>query len=243
MPNLTLNSFYTRIWQREFTSSEYTSTVFLEDAHLIAQDIWSDIIYARKGNRNWDIWLADTVALQDEYTKPAVSSTTVGADYIHSVSVAYSGDTYTGTGGLQYKLCRQATEEEIKDWTRLLEEQSIEDPIYFEADGSLFIAPDPRATEVWTNRIRLTGARSVASGGWTTATTEQETKLPLFLLDTLYYGIAWKANEFMRREPTLIQSKFNFYESMKIKNIRKLNTEQSEIMGEREIEIDPITWE
>lgn len=45
----------------------------------------------------------------------------------------------------------------------------------------------------------------------------------------------------MRREPTLIQSKFNFYESMKIKNIRKLNTEQSEIMGEREIEIDPIT--
>ena len=121
-------------------------------------------------------------------------------DYLHTVSVAYSSDTYTETGGLQYKLCRQATEEEIKDWTRLLEEQSTEEPIYFEADGSLFIAPDPRSTEVGTNRLRLTGARSIASGGWTTSTTETETKLPLFLLDTLYYGIAWKANEFMRRD-------------------------------------------
>jgi len=55
-------------------------------------------------------------------------------DYLHTVSVAYSDDTYTETGGLQYKLCRQATEEEIKNWTRLLEEQPIEEPIYFEAD-------------------------------------------------------------------------------------------------------------
>lgn len=242
MWNLTLNSLYTRIWQREFTDSTYTSTFFLEDAHLIAQDIWSDIIYARKGNRNWDIWLADTVSLQDEYTKPAVTSTSVGMDYLHTVSVAYSSDTYTETGGLQYKLCRQATEEEIKDWTRLLEEQSTEEPIYFEADGSLFIAPDPRSTEVGTNRLRLTGARSIASGGWTTSTTETETKLPLFLLDTLYYGIAWKANEFMRRDAGIVQSKYSFYEMMKIKNIRKLNTEQSELM-ETEHVIDPIIWE
>jgi len=242
MPNLTLNSFYTRIWQREFTDSTYTSTFFLEDAHIIAQDMWSDIIYARKGNRNWDIWLADTVSLQDEYTKPAVTSTTVWMDYLHTVSVAYSDDTYTETGGLQYKLCRQATEEEIKNWTRLLEEQPIEEPIYFEADWSLFIAPDPRSTEVGTGRLRLTGARSIASGGWTTSTTETETKLPLFLLDTLYYGIVWKANEFMRRDAGVIQGKFNFYEMMKIKNIRKLNTEQSELMDTENV-IDPIIWE
>lgn len=242
MPNFTLSSFYTRIWDREYTDSTYTTAKFLEDAHIITQDMWSDIIYARKGNRNWDIWLADTVSLQDEYTKPAVSSTDVGADYIHTVSVAYSDDTYTETGTLQYTLCRQATEEEIKNWVRLLEEQSIEEPIYFEADNSIFIAPDPRSDEVWTGRLRLTGARSIASGGWTTSTTEQETKLPLFLLDTLYYGIAWKANEFMRRDENILDRKQAKYEQMKIRNIRKLNTEQSELMDSDPV-IDPIIWE
>jgi hypothetical protein len=77
MANLTLNSIYTRIVAREYPDSTYTSTFFLEDAHIITQDIWSDIIYQRKGNTNWDIWLADTVALQDEYTYPAKSSTLV----------------------------------------------------------------------------------------------------------------------------------------------------------------------
>lgn len=242
MPNLTLSSFYTRIWDREYTDSTYTTAKFLEDAHIIAQDIWSDIIYARKGNRNWDIWLADTVALQDEYTKPSVTSTNVWMDYLHTVSVAYASDAYTWTGWLVYKLCRQATEEEIKNWTRLLEEQSKDDPIYFEADNSLFIAPDPRSTEVGEWRLRLTGARSIASGGWTTATTETETKLPLFLLDTLYYGIAWKANEFMRRDDDIIDKKEAKYIRKKIENIRKLNTEQSELMDTEHI-IDPIIWE
>lgn len=65
---LTLNSLYTRIGNREYTDSTYTTGIFLEDAHIIAQDLWSDIIYARKGDRNWDIFYADTVALQDEYT-------------------------------------------------------------------------------------------------------------------------------------------------------------------------------
>ena len=112
--------------------------------------------------------------------------------------------------------------------------------MYFESDGSIFIAPDPRSTEVGTNRLRLTGVRSIASGGWTTATTESETKLPLFLLDTLYYGVAWKANEFMRRDANIVQSKFNFYDMMKAKNIRKLNTEASELM-DKEYIVDPIT--
>ena len=225
MPNLTLNSFYTRIGQREFTDSTYTSAFFLEDAHLIAQDIWSDIIYARKGNRNWDVWKTDTVALQNEYTKPSASSTTVGMDWLESVSVAYSGNTYSETGDLQYTPCRQATEEEKKNWVKLLQEQPKVSPLYYESDGSIFIAPDPRTTEVGTERLRLTGVRSIASGGWTTATTESETKLPLFLLDTLYYGIAWK---------------FNFYDMMKARNIRKLNTEASELM-EKEYIVDPIT--
>ena len=97
MPNLTLASINTRIVAREYPDSTYTSAFFLEDAHIITQDIWSDIIYARKGNTNWDTWTFDTVALQDEYTYPARSSTVVGADWIESVSIAFQSDTYTDT--------------------------------------------------------------------------------------------------------------------------------------------------
>jgi len=43
----------------------------------------------------------------------------------------------------------------------------------------------------------------------------------------------------MRRDAGVIQGKFNFYEMMKIKNIRKLNTEQSELMDTENV-IDPI---
>jgi len=228
MPNLTLGSLYTRIWQREYTDSTYTSVFFLEDAHIITQDIWSDIIYARKWDRNWDIWTADTVALQDEYTTPTKSSTIVWADWIESVSVAYGSDIYTASWNKQYIPCSQATIEQKKNWVYFSENQPKESPIFYESDWSVFIAPDPRTSEAWVWRLKITWVRNNASGGWTTSTTEQETKLPLFLLDVLYYGIVWKANEFMRRDPNIVQSKYNFYVDQKKRWIMKLNTESSE---------------
>lgn len=48
MPNLTLDSLYDRIVAREYPDATYTSAFFLEDAHIITQDIWSDVIYERK---------------------------------------------------------------------------------------------------------------------------------------------------------------------------------------------------
>lgn len=245
MPSLTLNSLYTRLVAREYPDSTYSTTFFLEDAHIITQDIWSDIQYMRRGNTNWDIWLADTVALQYEYTYPTKSSILVGADWIESVSVAYQSDTYTNIGSLKYAPCKKATIEQIRDWTRLSQELSKETPIYFESDGSIFIAPDPRSTEVWVNRLQITWVRSNASGWWTTSTTEQETKLPLFLLDTLYYGIVWKCNEFMRRDTAFVQSKYNFYVEQKRRGILKMNTDSSESyettdMSVQEVESDEL---
>lgn len=97
MSNISLSSLKTRLIQRNYLDSTYSDTIYLEDCHFAAQDIWSAIIYARKGNKSWDIWLADTVALQDEYSRPLVTSTNVGADFIESVSIAYNSDTYTNT--------------------------------------------------------------------------------------------------------------------------------------------------
>lgn len=77
MANLTLNSLYSRTIAQSYVSTlDYSTTLFLEDAHIIAQDIWSDVIKVNKGLSNWTIWYSDTVSLQDEYTKPLVSSTT-----------------------------------------------------------------------------------------------------------------------------------------------------------------------
>jgi hypothetical protein len=54
-----------------------SNTLGLLHIHELVQDIWSRVVKLKKANGNWDIWYADTVALQDEYTKPSVSSDTV----------------------------------------------------------------------------------------------------------------------------------------------------------------------
>lgn len=164
MANLTLNSLYSRvIAQSHVSSTDYSTTLFLEDAHLIAQDVWSDVIKVNKGLSNWTIWYSDTVSLQDEYTKPIVSSTTVGADYIENISVTYDTETYTDTGLKKYVLCTRAKNSEIANWEYHLENQSKDYPIFFERDKSVFIAPDPRSDEIGTNRIKITGIRSLDS--------------------------------------------------------------------------------
>jgi hypothetical protein len=49
MPNITLDTLYDRIVAREHPdTTSYTTTLFLEDAHIIAQDFWSDVQYMRK---------------------------------------------------------------------------------------------------------------------------------------------------------------------------------------------------
>ena len=68
-----------------------------------------------------------------------------------------------------------------------MEEQNRDEPIYFESDGSIFVAPEIRTGESGTNRIKITGVRSLASGSWTTATAETDIKLPIFAFDVIYY--------------------------------------------------------
>ena len=148
MANITLLSMYNRLLTQVTSSSDYTSTMFLEDAHIITQDIWSEVCKKKLGNSNWNIWYTDTVSLQDEYTKPLVSSTNIGAEYIENISVSYDSLIYTNTGKKQYIVCTPATDVQIANWEYYLENQPNTQPIYFERDKSVFIAPDPRSTEV-----------------------------------------------------------------------------------------------
>lgn len=222
MANLTINDIYNEVVQQAYTPPEYTSAVFLRHANIITQKFWNRVVNRRKARSNWDIWTADTVSLQDEYTKPSVSSTTVWAAHIESISVSYGSSTYTQTWTLQYTVCRPATSEEMADWNYYLENQSNLEPIYFERDSSVFIAPDPRSDEVGTNRLQIKGIRSIASGSWTTSTTESETKLPLFALDVITLWCIWKAHAWNRRDRNVIndaKAEFTAEEETALKNM------------------------
>lgn len=225
MAALTVNSLYNRVVAQAYTPSEYTSALFLEDINIITQDFWSEVVSLQKAQRNWDIWTATTVALQDEYTKPPITSTSVGAELIENIAIAYQSDTYTETGNLEYTPARLATDSERANWEYCLENQSNLDPIYFERDGSIFIAPEPRTSEAGTTRLQIKGIKSIASGSWTTSTTEAETKLPLYVLEVLTLGCIYKAHAYLRRDRGIINDAKAEYTKEKMDAIRKMYTE------------------
>lgn len=213
MANLTVNDILTDAYEEAYATPEYkaSNTLGLRHLHSITQVFWNLVVTRRKARNNWDIWTADTVALQDEYSN-TVTSTTIGAAHIEVLAVAYSSSTYTQTGNLKYTPCRPATAEQISDWNYYLENQSNLDPIYFERDGSVFIAPEPRTSEAWVARLQIKGVRSIASGSWTTATTEQAMKLPIFTHDVIKLGLVWKIHAWHARDRAIIIDAKNEYE-------------------------------
>lgn len=220
---ITLQDLYERVIdQINIETSKYTSAKFLMDLSMIAQDIWSEVVKKRQWNWNWDIWNTDPISLQDEYTTPLVTSENVWADYIENISISYDWEVYTETWNMKYIPCKQASEQQIKEWEYYLEYQPKTQPIYFQRDKSLFIAPDPRSNKVWTNRIKITGIRSIDSGNWTLTTTEQDTRLPLSMLETLVIGCVWKASIVKRLAKNEINDYKNDYLTEKQNSLYKM---------------------
>ena len=228
MPNLTVNDILVDAYQEASATPEYKSgnVLWLKHIHLTVQDIWENAVKLKKAYRNWDIWTADTVSLQDEYTKPSVSSTTVGASHIETVSIAYGSTTYSETGNKKYIPCRPALDYEIANWNYYLENQDINNPIYFSRDLSVFIAPDPRSDEVWTARLQITGIRSIASGSWTTSTTETEMKLPITMIDTIKLWLISRILAWHNRDENLKTIAEQKYEKSRDANITNMFTEE-----------------
>lgn len=220
----TINDILTDAYSEAYATSEYkaSNTLWLKHLSLIVQDIWSEAVNRRITASNWNIWKSDTVALQNEYTLASSVSTSVGTDYVESVSVAYNGDTYNNTWNLKYIPCRYATDREIANWEYYLENQSNLSPIYFERDGSVFIAPDPRSTEIWTGRVQIRGIRSIDSSNWTTSTSESDIKLPVSAWDTMKLGLVWKIHAYLRRDRAIIIDAKNEYLNSKEDFLGKL---------------------
>ena len=229
MALLTLSDMYSRVawddWMSYASTTEYTTTKFLQDVHIIVQDIQSDLAYLREDTQNKEIWYADTVSLQNEYTKPSVTSDNVWAQRVDSVSVCYTYDTYSETWLKKYTPCRLATREEQENWEYHLENQPNDNPIYYHFDKSVFIAPDPRTADIGTNRLKITWVRSLASNTWTTSTTETDIKLPLYFWEVIALGCVWKANARARKDRNIVLDSKNEYAIEKARAIKKMNLE------------------
>ncbi len=195
MAKLTLNDLYTRtINQSGADEDKYTSSIFLQDVNILVQDIWSEVVRQKKGSDNWDIWTTDIVINQNEYTGPKSTSIDVWAEYIEDISVIFWAETYETTWALKYIPVKQADIEQISNWEYYGAYQPKTQPIYFQRDWSVFIAPTP--LEWW--KVKITWVRSIASWDWTLSTEEDETKLPLFMLETIVAGCVWKASTYKR---------------------------------------------
>lgn len=168
------------------STSQYTEAEFLEDINVVKDEFWSGIVARLDEDSDYEEWTADTVALQSEYLMPTVAYNSAWAKILKSVSINYDWDTYTETWLIKYIRAREVNKDTLDyEWNYYVENQSEDDPIYFIADNSFFIAPAPRTAG--TNYLKLTWLRKIPD--YTIATTEAAMKIPVDFQRVLLWGV------------------------------------------------------
>lgn len=67
---------------------------------------------------------------------------------LKSVAISYSSNTYEETGLIEYQKAREVNPATLEyEWNYYCENQLPEDPIYYIADDSVFVAPMPLASQ------------------------------------------------------------------------------------------------
>lgn len=174
--------------------AQYSDANALEDLNMLKDELWTWIVSQVQDKYNWERWSTESVALHWEYTLSEVTSTTAWTKLLNWVSISYKDTTYTNIWWLKYIQAREVNPNGLdNDWDYYSENQSEDDPIYYVADNSFFIAPIPRVSI--TNWIKLTWIRKIPD--YTLTTTEAEMKLPIDVLRTLFYGliVTWLMNK------------------------------------------------
>lgn len=129
-------------------STDYPDATALQDLNIIKDQFWSEIVSQLPEDYQWESWTDTTYALQSEYQYPQPASSSVGASMIKEVAISYNSDTYLDTSLMQYTQARPVNPATLEfEWNYYCENQSNEDPIYYVADDSVFVAPMPRADE------------------------------------------------------------------------------------------------
>lgn len=167
-------------------ASTYTEANFLEDVNEVKNKFWAKIVARLDEDRHYQEWTIDwwTIANQSEYTLATVSSSAEWTKILKWVSINYNWETYEKTWLLKYLNAREVNRQTLPyEWNYYLENQSQEDPIFFIADNSVFIAPVPTSETAWTDRLKLIWIRNITN--YTINSTEAELIIPVDYHDVL----------------------------------------------------------
>jgi len=201
------------------TSSQISDDQALIYLNLRKNDLWSAIVTAVGENRNWDKWKADTVAEQSEYTQPIMSSSTVGTKTINAIAINYDGETYDGNGALIYIPAKEISPESLPhEWNYYVNNQSKENPIFYVAENSIFIAPAPETTV--TNGIKIEGIKSISD--YSISTSEADMVIPFDQHETLLQGLVAYMFQDQQQQQEYINA-VQIYESMKINTTKVMS--------------------
>lgn len=177
------------------TTDQWSDNDAVDDLNELKDKVWSAFVSRTNEDYGWEQWTIDTdTALQSEYLMPEVSSSLAGAKKIKDVGINYDGSTYKDTGALAYRKATQVDPSGLKfPWSYYVENQSQEYPLFYVSDKSFFIAPAPRATQIGTGRIQITGIRKVPD--WTISTTSADIEkyFPIDQHEVLMFGLHFYA--------------------------------------------------
>lgn len=161
------------------TSTQYSDADAYSDINDVKAELWNKCVSEWfSSSYNWDIWTTDSQTLVSEYKMDIPTSTNVGQKVINNIYINYDWLTYEETGLLKYIKCSEKDPKNLPySWEYYEENQDSREPIYFQKDNSIFIAPAPRSDQSGANRIKLEWIRNLPE--WDANTTELQMKFPI----------------------------------------------------------------
>jgi len=168
---------------------DFPNTKTIKYLNLIKDDFFAVLITSAWEKWNWDIWETSSVVWQSEYVIPEAASDTEWNLKIDAISISYTWEL-EDDWSLKYKKARPVEIGNLpQNWNYYRNKQSKEDPIFYIADKSIFIAPAP-VTENWAivDWVQIKWIKSIPdySVWWT----EASIKLPSYLHSVLVTGLA-----------------------------------------------------
>ena len=178
-------------------ASQYSDANALIDLNTLKDSFWSELVTNTPESYNWDSWKVDNTTLISEYGMPEVAYDTAWAKKLKWIAMNYTWDTYTTTWLPIYVPAREVNPNTLDyEWNYYAENQSTDDPIYYVADNSYFIAPAFREASL-ADRIKLTWIRKISD--YELTTTETDMKIPVDQQQALVFWlmIDWYFNKWV----------------------------------------------
>jgi len=212
--------------QSHVNSTQFPDAQILKYLNIVKNNFWSYLVSAVSEDYDWDIFTVDTtVVWQDEYLLPPIASDTAWAKKVKNISITYDSETYDDGS---FKLIK-ATEVKLsslkQNWNYYKNNQDKENPIYYIADNSFFVAPAPDTAIAWWIEVKC--IKKIPD--YTTWTTETNMIIPIDHHEVLIqwvlpyiYKSQWKSSESISEKQEYIRQRKQSVEELSDRNTSPL---------------------